>query len=422
MKLELPFGKASISADFRTPRRCAKLIPKNIATLQKPEHILNQALAKPLGSYQLEQSFGNAGRVGIVVADDLHNSGGEIFLPLVLERLYRLGIQARDISVLVGGEWGAQQNGVAALLGSPDSHGRRPRVYYHDCNDANNVAYVGQTRRGTPVFVNRLLLDVDMTIMCGTIRHDPFAGYSGGPSLVLPNCVGSDTLERHFSHSLDSRDGRLHPACLAGVVQGNPIQEDRREAFRCITTNFALHTVLNTRGQMIGAYAGEPLQSYAAGCHLVDDLFRVPISELADIVIVSCDSGSDGRNFREAYRALHHAMRAVEPGGVIILIAECIEGLGSVQLQRWFEQAESLGVNSSNAHNRDGLIAMSTWQKAHDFNVIMVTSLDGNLVQRMGFRPATDLDQAIRTARSLRADLNSCYVIPDGNATVPYLT
>ena len=81
-----------------------------------------------------------------------------------------------------------------------------------------------------------------------------------------------------------------------------------------------------------------------------------------------------------------------------------------------------MSANSSNAHNRDGLIAISTWQKAHDFNVIMVTSLDHELVQRMGFRPAGDLDQAIRTARTLRADLNSCYVIPDGNAAVPYLT
>jgi nickel-dependent lactate racemase len=303
------------------------------------------------------------------------------------------------------------------------------------------VAYVGTTRRGTPVFLNKRILDADYVIVCGSVTHDPFAGFGGGPRLMVPGCAGQETIIRHQILGIDPEASCLHPRCRDAIIEANPLQEDAREAFRLVTINFLLHTVLNEHNQIIGAVAGEPLQAYAAGCRMLDDIYRAPANHLADLVIVSGGGLPSDDHYRKAHTALHRAARVVRRGGVIIFLAACQKGIGSSDLLNWFRQ-EAAGLTAENQplagmqkidvhrlhhyflHNcvADGLIALSTMQKARENRIIAVTELEPQLVKNMGFIPAESFRHALELAEPWLPDIYSAYVIPNGSLLVPYLS
>lgn len=423
MKLNLKYGRGMVQADFRAPRRFAELKPKFIATLQKPENLVSQALAHPIGCHDFDYVFRGASSVLIIVPDEAQRVGGGVFLPIVLERLYRLGLSSRDITILVAGVWGARRNGIPQLLGARSSRHGHPRIVYHDARDAKSMEYIGRTRRNTPIFVNRLLLDFDRVLVCGGVNHHPFAGYDGGPSLVVPDCAGAETITRLSALTLDPFSPRLHPHCRGGVIEGNPLQEDMREAFRFLTIDFLLHTILNDCNQVIGAVGGEPLQAYAACCHRIDDIYRVPVAQLADLVLVSGGGYPHDRDYDTAHRALHHAIQAVRPGGVVILAAQCLEGAGAAQLATWLNEKDlsRLHEQLQRQYHPTGALAMSTRQKAGHARIIFISNLDSALVTALGFHSAPTLSEALQLAYAWLPNIDNCYLLPNGSNTIPFL-
>src|SRR5262245_8551394 len=212
MILQLPFGPDTVRAEFRPPRRLVEVKAKRIATLQKPEEILAQALQKPIGSFPFEQIFRKAGKVLIVVPNNWHDDGGMYYLPVLLRRLESCGVPTTEISILVAGAWGGKRNGIASLLESCGS-AARAAIFYHEPLDTYAMEYIGETRRGTPVFVNRLLVDAAHVIVCGQVSHHSFWGYHGGPAMIVPECAGKETIERHLHLAYDATLAGLHPRC-----------------------------------------------------------------------------------------------------------------------------------------------------------------------------------------------------------------
>ncbi len=470
MELRLKFGDsilASTFPDFSLERtkgksgpQLAELHSRHIATLQKPADILAQALDRPLGCHPFDQVFRGSRNVLIVAPDPAETiSGAEYYLPLLRERLRRLHVPNEEIRILIAKSVATPlpasvpANDCAALVGE------KVRIHWHNPHDAKALEYVGITRRGTPVFINRLILDADEVVFCGSVSHHPFAGYGGGPRLLVPGCAGHETIARHHALAIDPEALRLHPRCRDGVVEGNPLQEDAREAFRFISASFLLHTVFNDQGQMIGAVAGEPLQAFAAACRTLDDMLMAPVTQPASLAIVSGGGSPFDSDFRSAHAALYRASQVLRPGGIIIFVAECGYGLGSPALSRWLEEATN-GVETGTPflpdhqgqdwrsfyhrafHHVDGdaLIALSTLQKTQEVRIIAVTALEDSVARRWGFTPASSLSEALALAASwlkmpqgslngpiglpaqkLLQDNFSALVIPNGTLVIPYL-
>jgi nickel-dependent lactate racemase len=470
MELRLKFGNSILATAVpgfslektkgKSGSPIVELTSRHIATLQKPADILAQALDRPLGCHPFDQVFRGSRNVLIVAPDPAEApSGAEYYLPLLHERLQRLHVRNEEIRILIAKSDATPLPASATAIDYAALVGEKTRIHRHDPHDAKSLEYVGITRRGTPVFVNRLILDADEVVFCGSVAHHPFAGYGGGPRLLVPGCAGHETIARHHALAIDPEALRLHPRCRDSVVEGNPLQEDAREAFRFISASFFLHTVFNEQRQMIGAVAGEPLQAFAAACRTLDDMFLAPVAQPASLVIVSGGGFPFDRDFRSAHAALYRASQVARPGGVIIFVAECGNGLGAPALSRWLEEITD-GVETGtqffpgqqrqdwrSPHHRtfhhvdaDALIALSTLQKAREVRIIAVTTLDDSMARRWGFTPASSLPEALALAASwlkmpqgslsgplrlpaqkLLQDNFSALVIPNGALVIPYL-
>jgi len=71
--------------------------------------------------------------------------------------------------------------------------------------------------------------------------------------------------------------------------------------------------------------AGDMIQAHLAGCEIAREVFGVPVPEQADIVIA--DSFPKDIELWQAAKALYAADLMVKPGGVVILVSPCVEGV-----------------------------------------------------------------------------------------------
>jgi len=458
MELRLKYGEKILSAELpeffvrknigKPDRHFIELHAKHIATLQTPAAIINQALDRTLGCYPFNRVFRGARNVLIVVPDPVEVTGAEFYLPLLKARLNELRVPDEEIRLLVATRADAlirQKN-----FSAPFSElvGEKVRVFRHDPHDHKTLEYAGRTRRGTPVFVNRLLFEAENVLVSGSVVSHPFAGYGGGPRLIVPGCAGAETTHRHFSHALDPETQQAHARCRDATIDGNPLQEDSREAFRFITAGFLLHTILNDQRQIVGAIAGEPLQAFAAGCKAIDSMCGATLATAANLVIVSCGGHPNDVDFRAVYAALQRATQIVRPDGVIIFAAECRDGAGDFLAQQiaavssvtqkipepqeilnaraGWSQLQSRGLEQNAC---EALMAPGILQQTREHRIIFVADLPRAFIEQAGFIPATSLSAALTLAERilsppkprLAGDIFSAILIFNGTFTVPHL-
>ncbi len=127
------------------------------------------------------------------------------------------------------------------------------RVLNHDTADTVNI---GVTSRGTPVEVNRLVMEADFRISTGFIEPHFFAGFSGGSKSIAPGVSGKKAIYHNHGYEMIQ-----HPLSRAGILQGNPIHEDIVEQARMAGLNFIVNVLLNESKQITHVVAGDPCES-----------------------------------------------------------------------------------------------------------------------------------------------------------------
>ena len=84
---------------------------------------------------------------------------------------------------------------------------------------------MGLTSRSTPVWVNRLVVEVDRLMGIGHIGPSPYAGYSGGWKLIVPGVAALDTINASHSHVvLGFRQfGRVNVPCRQDLQEAGSL-------------------------------------------------------------------------------------------------------------------------------------------------------------------------------------------------------
>jgi len=138
-------------------------------------------------------------------------------------------------------------------------------------------------------------------------------------------------------------------------------------------------------------------------------------------VIASAGGFPKDINLIQSHKALDNAFLATEPGGVLILLAECPDGFGSPHFFPWFRHKDPAAMERELRANYQiyGQTAHAVLTKARACSVILVSSLAPEDVEAMGMRPAPSLEEAIRAARWILGELPVPLVIPDAGYVLP---
>ncbi len=404
---ELPFEAAELQPQIPLPESCAK-------------ELIRKALDAPIGVPSIDEFFGKDDQVVIVTSDITRYTGSEIYLPILIEQLNNCGIGDSQISILIA--LGIHRPQTEAehrkILGS--IYGRIA-VFDHDCDDEEQLVELGVTAGGIPVSVNRRLTEADRVIVSGTVGFHYFAGFGGGRKGLVPGVAARKTcMASHFSVFNPAPLTGKHPQAVPGVLDSNPVHHNLLEAARMVRCDLLLNTVLSPQKEILGVYAGELEQAHLAACTQVRELYQ-PMTELADLAIISSGGEPKDMNLIQAQKALDYGCRAVREGGTIIFLADCRDGFGNEHFYSWFDYQDLDAFEEALRENYqiNGQTAHSLLSKARRFRVLLVSSFDAVTSERMGMEKAADLQQAIEMSLSELPAQPKTVVIPDGGLVLP---
>jgi lactate racemase len=417
MELELPYGRGVVRAELPAGTVVEAWEPPAPGDAPPGRDVVARALHDPWGTPPLAEVAAGARRVVVLVSGNDRVAGAEIYLPLILDCLAEAGVADRQVEVVCATGTHARHSPdeVRQLLGPAAG---RVRFRAHDCDRTDGFVDLGRTSRGTPVQVDREVVEADLRILTGRISHHYFAGFSGGRKSILPGVSARATIVANHRLVLDLSGGcRVHPGVFGGNLVGNPVHEDMVEAARKVGPSFVLNTVLDRAQRVTHAFAGELEEAHLAGCHVVDELYRFPSAEPADLVVASAGGHPFDLNLIQAVKALFNHREAVREGGTFILAAEAAGGVlrGMKEWMSWADRA-TLGAAIQTSYNLAAHNSLMLAELEDRAKLVLVSRLPPDEALALGFVPAATLQDAVDHAWA-RGRPRTIRVIPQGNAT-----
>lgn len=333
--IALPYGKGIQTALLADEIDLQVIDPASESVVQSPEVLIENALDHPIGTAPVETLVSPKDEVVIIVNDHTRPGPNRQIVKSLIARLEQAGVRDTQVTFVVatGSHRATTPAELDDIIG-PEMQ-RRFKVHVHDCQDEENLVYLGDSSQGMPLFVNRLVAESSFVITTGLIAPHHSAGYSGGRKSIVPGVAGLKSLKIH--HSLPIRP--FEPAM--GFIYGNPFHEASLEAAKMLKVKFMINAVQDPHKQNIAFVAGDIEAAHAEGVRLCQKACEVEIHELADVVITSPGGYPRDINLYQAQKALSVAEPLAKPGGVYILLVEGVDGIGEGVFKDWMVEASS---------------------------------------------------------------------------------
>ncbi len=290
---------------------------------------LEAALDHPIHSEPLEKLAAGKRTAAISVCDITRPAPNRITLPPLLKRLHAAGIPKEGVTILIatGLHRAATTEELDIILGPEIA--ATYRVASHDARDFASHRLVGTTRRGTPVYVDERFVAADLHITLGFIEPHLMLGFSGGRKLIVPGVAAQETIK-----VIHSPRFMREPLATEGSTEGNPLHAELLEAAALARHDFILDVTLTPERAISGVFAGNPVKAHAAGVEFMVSTSLTPLDGLVDAVITSSAGYPLDLTFYQCLKGLTAAQHIVKPGGKMLLLAECAEGIGSPEYAR----------------------------------------------------------------------------------------
>ena len=331
-RVSVEFGKDTIKV--LVPPNCVELTMKDVPVVPDPRKSIEEAFLNPTSSPPLEEIIRKKGKstqkmsVAIAVSDitrPVPYKGESGILPPLLSRLERAGIRKENIKIIV-----------ATGMHRPSSYEEKMEMYGkeiveqytildHDCQKPDLLQSIGETKRGTHVYVNRDFYFADLKIATGLVESHFFTGISGGRKSVCPGLVDVKTIQKfHGPYYLeDSQATNL-------VLEGNPCHEEAMEVSQTVGIDFVINVNLDKELRLIRVFSGDMVKANLKAFEMIKGYAEIPLNEEFDIVLTH--GGYVGRDHYQTAKAAVGALPAVKERGVIIIVAnnrDTIEPIGS---------------------------------------------------------------------------------------------
>ena len=387
---------------------------------------VERALDNPIGTSQLEQ-LARPGMKIVLLFDDIQRATpANSTIPAILNRLNKAGISDERVTAICarGSHPLPNQDQIAKKVGQEALQRLQGRIHVHDSQSPENV-FIGKTRWGTTVEINKYVAEADLVIGIGTCMPHPYAGYSGGCKIIMPGVSSYRTIGDHHYTWLRNK------SCQLSVLGGNAWYDETVEVARLANLAFKVDFLLNENDQVIRAFAGDPVEEHSAAAEFAASIYRVPLPKQADVVITSAAPLEIGV---QATKSLLNARLAVKTGGTIIWAAAEKQAGPLMSLIEQMALAKSandyhrrlVAGNIPDAIKPFGIsffmLGVPFKEVSEQYRVIHMTEgLTKEQVQMMNFEYAGTLDEAIEMAHKStpKADVT---ILPSGGTIIPVVS
>jgi nickel-dependent lactate racemase len=412
----LPYGKTDVCVRVPARNLLGTIEPKDRTGVADQKAEVERALKEPIGSQPLSEIVKPESKVAIVVDDATRKTQSERLLMPVLTELNAAGVKDENITVIFGcGTHRAVKPEEANELLGPEIVKRVKTI--SNCCTGNDAVYLGTTKSyGNKVFVNRVFAEANVRVLLGDVNLHFYAGYGGGRKSVLPAVCGIETIQHN--HAL-----LVNPNAKTGNLENNPVHIDMTEAARIAKVDFIVNVVENKKGEIVRAFAGDLEAAFREGVKLVDEMYIVTVDRRADIIVVSAGGHPADINLYQAYKGIDNALDAVKRGGVIILVAECLEGHGNQVFYDWMTRLPDLKAVEKEVKRNfvmGGHKAYYLLKVLQNHPIILVSSMpDFYATSIFKLKTARAVNDALNEAFKIAGSAARVWAMPQGSYTLP---
>ena len=384
------------------------------SALTHPDDVLNYALDHPVAGPSLSVLAQGKRTAAIAVCDITRPAPNSRTLPPLLRRLHDSGIPIEGVTILIatGLHREATPDEIRTIVGAEIAS--TYRVINHDARAIADHRYLGDTRNGTPVCIDERFLSADLHITLGFIEQHLMLGFSGGRKLIAPGVAAQETIK-----VIHSPKFMREPLATEGSFEENPLHHELLEMASMARHDFMLDVTLTQDRQISGVFAGSPVRAHAAGVDFLRKTSLGQLSGLADAVITSAAGHPLDLTFYQMIKGITAAQHIVKPGGRILTIGECPEGIGSAEF------AEKLAAFTGYQDFLDDIqskpVVIDQWQLEKLALVGLQNELffyaPGATKQQLGAlaeRCSSDLDEAIASTLAGLPPGAKVALVPDG--------
>ncbi|MEX2121273.1 MAG: nickel-dependent lactate racemase [Pirellulales bacterium] len=356
MRVHLEYGRTGLEVELPDDRAVRTLAYKNAVPLADPRADLLERLERPTGTPPLAELARGRKDACVVVCDITRPVPNQLILTPLLATLEAAGVPRGKITILVatGLHRPNERDELVEMVGREIFEGYRIENHHGKLLDEH--AYLGESPRGVPIWIDRRYVEADLKITTGLIEPHLMAGFSGGRKLICPGLAALETVK--VWHGPDFLE---HPKADCGILEDNPVHEENTWIGRHAGCDFIVNVVIDDQRRPLSFVAGDMEQAFMEGVEFVRDVVTDTVAEPVDVV-VTCSAGYPlDTTFYQAVKGLTGALPVVKQGGTIIMAASLSEGIGSPEFQRLFAENASLEEFVERILGKDYFV-MDQWQ------------------------------------------------------------
>ena len=410
MRVEVQYGDGRETADIPDENLGEIVNPKDLPPLDE-NTVLEGALKNPLGSQTFEEFVKRAKDIIVVVNDATRPTP----TGRVLESMMPLLVGKTVSYIIATGMHRAPTEDEFKFIFGPVYDRVKDRVIVHD-SKTSETAFVGTSRNGTRLLLNRKVLDAHSIIVISSVEPHYFAGYTGGRKSFLPGVSAYETIEQNHKHAL-----RLEAQALK--LKGNPVHEDMEDMAKALKDKriFSVMVVLDKDHRICHASAGHLKRSWRAAVKKADEVFVVKLKKKADVVVAVTAFPYD-IDLYQSQKALDNAKYAVRDGGVIILVSACRTGVGPETFLNLLASANTpkdVLEKISHTYKLGYHKAAKMAEIGLKCRMMAVTKLDPDIARKAHMEPMPTLQAAVDEAIRGLGPKSKVTFIMDAVITVP---
>ncbi|GAG19638.1 unnamed protein product, partial [marine sediment metagenome] len=196
MKIDIPYGKENIKVDIPDPYEI--LVPNKVS-IEVEDKLIEEALENPIGFESYDEFANDTDKLLVIINDATRPTPTSKILSYLLPVLS----SHPDVKFLIatGAHRAPTEEEYRFILGDTYEVFRR-KVYAHDARKDGDMTYLGKSKNGTEMYINKLVPEYGNVLVIGSVEPHYFAGYTGGRKSFLPGVASYKTIEMNHKLAL----------------------------------------------------------------------------------------------------------------------------------------------------------------------------------------------------------------------------
>ena len=424
MRVNLSYGKGHLPLNLSDDWEVTVVRKPKMKIHNDEEAAVEQALRNPVGcDLFTNKPDGPDSSVCILVCDITRPVPNGVILPVLVRKLIKSGFDPKDITILVATGLHRPNEGeeLAEVIGNEWVLNSINVVNHFAQSDLDHI-YVGTTRSGTEVKLDRRFVNASLRIVTGLVEPHFMAGYSGGRKVIAPGIAHADTIT-----TLHNSKFMSHHKTSNCVLEGNLLHAEQLEIVEMIGGAYSLNTVIDEDRNLSFVNFGEIVESHLQAVSFMEKFAKINLPEKYSTVVTSSAGYPLDKTYYQTIKGMVGPLEILNDGGSLIVASECSEGLGSPEFVASQKSLIECGAKAFLASIRGKRnAAVDEWQtqmqlkSTENWQVLLyATGLAEEQRGLTGVHMIDSVERAIERSVVRSADRRVA-IIPEGPYVIPF--